>query len=70
MAKSLEASYGVTYKLRCTHCRRDQNIASIKDLDLGMVIRPAPGGRGYGVCVFCRKPGLTVIDKILSDRVQ
>ena len=70
MVKSVGASYGATYKLRCTHCKRDQSIASVKDLNIGEVIRPAPGGRGYGECLFCKKPGLMVIDKILPDRTQ
>jgi hypothetical protein len=43
-------------------------MASIKDLTLGQVIQPAPGGKGYGVCLFCKRPGLKVIDRIESDR--
>ena len=66
----MAASYAVTYKLRCEHCKRDQSQASIKNLSLGQVITPAPGGDGYGVCLFCKKSGLKVVDRIESDRVS
>lgn len=68
MPTSIAASYAVNYKLRCQHCHREQQMAAIQDLNLGEVITPAPGGRGYGVCLFCKKPGLKVIDRIESDR--
>lgn len=69
MPTSLAASYGATYKLRCEHCKRDQQMASITDLHLGQVIRPANPGGDFGRCLFCKREGLKVIDRIVSDRV-
>ena len=70
MPSTITASYGVTYKLRCEHCERDQSMGSVKNLDLGQIISPASPGGSYGTCLFCKKPGLKVIDRIESDRVK
>lgn len=70
MPTSLAASYAVTYKLRCKHCKRDQTTALLQNLYLGQDIEPAPGGGDYGICLFCKRPGLKVVDKIESDRVS
>jgi hypothetical protein len=69
MPTTTEASYAVTYRLRCEHCKRDQSMAMGQNLSLGQVIQHAPGGGDYGICRFCKRSGLKVIDKIMSDRV-
>lgn len=63
MPYHLELDYIKVYKLRCLHCKRDHLMEDARDLKLAQIIQPSPGGRGYGLCKFCRRPGLQVIDK-------
>jgi hypothetical protein len=64
MARTTAATYAPTYRLRCETCGRDQRMASIKSLEIGRVIRNAPGGGNYGRCLFCKRSGLKVIDVV------
>jgi hypothetical protein len=53
----------IEYKMRCVRCNRDQLLVRGPNLNLGDIIYPSPGHSEYGLCVFCRRPGLRVVER-------
>ena len=54
-----------TLRFICTRCDREQQV-EVHDgmgVKIGTVLKPYPGGGGWGVCRFCKGAGLRALEE-------